>query len=131
LSRWLTGVENIRRWRACRLSSCHRREDDNNRIAFRSAGNGIAFLPELKHKKAMTEPIIFQKSPIVQKVEPGKYWWCACGRSKSQPFCDGSHKGSGLGPNTVEIIEAKTVAWCACKHSKTPPFCDGSHSQLP
>lgn len=78
----------------------------------------------------MTDPIIFQKSPVVQKVEAGVYWWCACGRSKNQPFCDGTHKGTGLAPKKVEITEAKTVAWCACKHSRNAPFCDGSHSQL-
>ena len=79
----------------------------------------------------MAEPVIYQKSPIVQKVEPGTYWWCACGRSKSQPFCDGSHKGTEFQPQEVIIDEPKTVAWCACKHSKTMPFCDGSHSKLP
>jgi CDGSH iron-sulfur domain-containing protein 3 len=79
----------------------------------------------------MAEPIIFQKSPIVQKVEPGVYWWCACGRSKSQPFCDGSHKGTGLEPKKVEMKQPGTVAWCACKHSKNMPFCDGTHSLLP
>jgi CDGSH iron-sulfur domain-containing protein 3 len=79
----------------------------------------------------MSEPIIFQKSPIVQKVEPGVYWWCACGRSSSQPFCDGSHKGTGLEPKKVEITEPGTVAWCACKRSKGMPFCDGTHSSLP
>ena len=78
----------------------------------------------------MAEPIIHQRSPIVQKVEPGEYWWCACGRSKNQPFCDGSHEGTGLEPKKVTITEAKMVAWCACKHSKTQPFCDGSHSRL-
>jgi len=79
----------------------------------------------------MAEPLICQRKPIVQKVEPGEYWWCACGRSQSQPFCDGSHAGTGLSPKTMTITEAKTVAWCACKHTKTPPFCDGSHSRLP
>ena len=78
----------------------------------------------------MNDPIIFQKSPLVQKTEPGTYFWCACGRSKSQPFCDGSHKGTGFAPKKVEITEAKTVAWCGCKHSKNAPFCDGSHSKL-
>jgi CDGSH iron-sulfur domain-containing protein 3 len=78
----------------------------------------------------MTEPIICQKSPIVQKAEPGTYWWCACGRCQSQPFCDSSHKGTGLGPKQTEITEAKTVAWCACKHSQNAPFCDGTHSTL-
>ena len=78
----------------------------------------------------MTEPIAYQKSPIVQKVEPGEYWWCACGRSKTQPFCDGSHQGTGFEPKQVVITEPRTVAWCACKHSKTKPFCDGSHRTL-
>ncbi len=78
----------------------------------------------------MSEPIISQKTPFVQKVQPGTYWWCACGRSTKQPFCDGSHKGTGLGPREVNITEAKTVAWCGCKHTKVPPFCDGSHSRL-
>jgi len=79
----------------------------------------------------MADAIVYQKFPIVQKVEPGTYWWCACGRSKSQPFCDGSHEGTGFEPKQVEIKEAKMVAWCACKHSKTMPFCDGTHSKLP
>ena len=68
---------------------------------------------------------------MVQPAEAGTYYWCSCGRSKAQPFCDGSHKGSGFSPLKVEITEAKTVAWCACKYSQNPPFCDGSHSSLP
>jgi CDGSH iron-sulfur domain-containing protein 3 len=78
----------------------------------------------------MNEPIIFQKEPIVQKVEPGTYWWCACGRSKGQPLCDGSHKRTGLGPKLAEITVARTVAWCGCKHSHNAPFCDGTHAAL-
>ena len=78
----------------------------------------------------MSEPVIAQKGPFVQKTEPGEYWWCACGRSAHQPFCDGSHKGTEFSPLKVDIAEAKTVAWCMCKHSKNPPFCDGSHKQL-
>ena len=78
----------------------------------------------------MSDPVVFQKGPIVQKVEPGTYWWCSCGRSASQPFCDGSHKGSEFAPLKTEIPAAKTAAWCACKHSKTKPFCDGSHGRL-
>lgn len=80
--------------------------------------------------KGMNEAIVFQKFPMVQKAEPGTYWWCACGRSKGQPFCDGSHKGTEFGPIKAEITEAKTVAWCGCKHSQHPPFCDGSHAKL-
>jgi len=76
------------------------------------------------------EPTIAQKSPIVQKVEPGAYFWCACGRSKGQPFCDGSHKGSAFSPKVVDITEPRTVAWCGCKHSENGPFCDGSHALL-
>jgi CDGSH-type Zn-finger protein len=83
------------------------------------------------YKGHMSEPIIFQKFPIVQKVEPGTYFWCSCGKSKGQPFCDGSHKGSSFAPLKTEITAAKTVAWCGCKHTKNAPFCDGSHSQLP
>jgi len=78
----------------------------------------------------MPEPVIVQKSPFVQSMEPGTFWWCACGRSKSQPFCDGSHKGTDFAPKKTDIAEAKTVAWCGCKHSKNAPFCDGNHSRL-
>jgi len=79
----------------------------------------------------MGEPIIAQKSPFVQQADAGSYWWCACGRSKSQPFCDGSHKGTGLAPVKTDVASPKTIAWCGCKRSKTQPFCDGSHSRLP
>jgi CDGSH iron-sulfur domain-containing protein 3 len=78
----------------------------------------------------MSEAVILQKSPFVQQADPGTYWWCACGRSKKQPFCDGAHKGTGLGPLKTEIPAAKTVAWCGCKHSQMAPFCDGSHPKL-
>lgn len=78
----------------------------------------------------MSQPNICQRSPLVQKTEPGTYWWCDCGLSKSQPFCDGSHKGTEFSPTKVEITEAKQVAWCLCKHSKTGAFCDGSHKQV-
>ena len=78
----------------------------------------------------MKEPEVPQKSPYVIKTQPGKYFWCACGRSKQQPFCDGSHKGTGFSPVAVEITEEKNIAWCGCKHTKNAPFCDGSHSKL-
>jgi CDGSH-type Zn-finger protein len=78
----------------------------------------------------MNEPVVFQKSPMVQQVNPGDYKWCACGRSKTQPLCDGTHKGSGFHSVKVQITEAKTVAWCGCKHTKTAPFCDGSHAKI-
>ncbi len=78
----------------------------------------------------MKIPVITQKFPAVQKVDKGTYFWCACGKSKAQPFCDGSHQGSEFTPMKVEIGEARTVAWCQCKHTKTPPFCDGSHKTV-
>ena len=80
--------------------------------------------------KIMSEANVFQKFPLVQRAEAGTYWWCACGRSEAQPFCDGAHKGTGLGPLKTEVTESKTVAWCGCKHSQTPPFCDGAHTKL-
>ena len=78
----------------------------------------------------MEEPIIAQKAPFVIDVEPGKYAWCACGKSQKQPYCDGSHKGSGFVPVIEEVAEAKKVAWCGCKHSGNKPFCDGAHRNL-
>lgn len=66
-------------------------------------------------------------TPVVMELEPGEYWWCACGRSKNQPFCDGSHQGTGIEPQKFEIEKKRNYALCACKETKTPPFCDGSH----
>ncbi|HGY54993.1 MAG TPA: CDGSH iron-sulfur domain-containing protein [Caldithrix abyssi] len=78
----------------------------------------------------MEERRIAQKAPYVQDTEPGTYFWCACGRSNNQPFCDGSHKGTGITPLKVEIAEKKKVAWCGCKHSSKGAFCDGTHNKL-
>ena len=78
----------------------------------------------------MSERQIPQKVPYVESVEPGKYAWCACGRSQKQPYCDGSHGGTGMTPVIETITETRTVAWCGCKHSEKAPFCDGSHSRL-
>lgn len=68
--------------------------------------------------------------PFIQDLEPGKYAWCSCAKSANQPFCDGSHRGSGKAPVIVTIEEKKKVAWCGCKKSANQPFCDGSHSGL-
>ncbi len=78
----------------------------------------------------MSEPVCPQKAPYVKREEPGDKWWCACGHSKTQPYCDGSHAGTGISPMPVKIDKAKTVAWCGCKGTKTKPFCDGSHARM-
>lgn len=79
----------------------------------------------------MTDPIIAQKSPFVVTLETGKkYAWCACGRSATQPFCDGSHKETGITPNVFTAEETKEVYLCGCKASKNAPFCDGTHKSL-
>ena len=79
----------------------------------------------------MAEPQIAQKSPFAVEVDAGKaYWWCACGRSKRQPFCDGSHKGSEFNPIEYKAESSKTVYFCGCKHSAAKPLCDGTHARL-
>lgn len=77
-------------------------------------------------------PEICQKAPYKSDLEEGKkYWWCSCGLSKSQPFCDGSHKGTGMAPVMIEAEETKTYYLCGCKHAQDgSPFCDGSHNKL-
>jgi len=78
-----------------------------------------------------SNPVIAKKGPYVVELETGKtYWWCACGRSKTQPFCDGSHKGTNIEPVKIEVDETKKVGLCGCKHTKNPPICDRSHSAL-
>ncbi len=76
-------------------------------------------------------PVIAKKAPYVVELEAGKtYYWCSCGRSESQPFCDGSHKGTNFEPVKVEVEETKKVGLCGCKHTKDAPFCDREHSKL-
>lgn len=67
---------------------------------------------------------------MVVELEPGTYWWRACGHSDGQPWCDGSHKGTGMSPQKVEITEKKKLALCGCKYSGNGAFCDGSHASL-
>lgn len=79
----------------------------------------------------MSDVVVAQKSPFPFEAEAGrKYWWCACGRSAKQPFCDGSHKGTGLSPMMFVAATAETLWMCGCKNTKQPPFCDGTHKSL-
>jgi len=78
----------------------------------------------------MSKTTIAAKSPKVMELEAGTYYWCACGKSANQPFCDGSHKDSAFTPKAFEIAEKRKVALCQCKQTKNPPFCDGSHANL-
>ena len=72
-----------------------------------------------------------QNQPYSVDVEAGKsYFWCACGMTKTEPFCDGSHCGSGAMPYAYKPKEAGTVYFCGCRESKMPPLCDGSHKDL-
>jgi CDGSH-type Zn-finger protein len=80
---------------------------------------------------------IAAKFPAVLELGPGTYWWCACGLSKSQPWCDGSHAGSGMQPMKYELTEGdvgpagkKKVAMCQCKATAHAPMCDGRHKTL-
>ena len=79
----------------------------------------------------MMEPACPQKAPFeVEVVEGRKYFWCACGRSKKQPFCDGSHADSGFQPVKYEAKRSGKKFFCGCKRTNNKPFCDGSHSAL-
>ena len=74
--------------------------------------------------------MIPQKAPYIVNETKGKKAWCACGMSKNQPFCDGTHKGSGLVPLKYTAEKAGDYWLCACKHSGKKPLCDGTHKTL-
>ena len=77
----------------------------------------------------MNQPVRAADSPFGVEVEEGKsYFWCACGRSANQPFCDGSHKGSGINPVKYTAQASKKVFFCGCKQTANAPLCDGSHN---
>ena len=77
------------------------------------------------------QPTIAQKAPYPVEVEAGKtYFWCSCGKSQSQPFCDGSHQGSEFTPVAFKAEQTETKYFCGCKMTANQPFCDGAHAKL-
>jgi CDGSH-type Zn-finger protein len=77
------------------------------------------------------EPKIAQKSPLAVELEGGKtIYWCSCGKSANQPYCDGSHVGSAFSPAPYTPVASGTAYLCACKRSKNAPLCDGTHTAL-
>lgn len=79
----------------------------------------------------MTEPISPQMAPYQVRVEAGRnYFWCACGRSKKQPICDGSHSGTGMTPVIYKASESTDVWFCGCKRTGNKPLCDGTHGKV-
>ena len=76
-------------------------------------------------------PIVAQKAPYPVEVEAGKsYFWCSCGRSSQQPFCDGSHKDTGFSPEKFTAEKDGKVFFCGCKQTGNSPRCDGAHNKL-
>ncbi len=78
----------------------------------------------------MEKPKIAEKGPALLELEPGTYWWCRCGHSAEQPWCDGSHKSTSFTPLEVKIEVKKRYALCQCKHSSNGAMCDGTHKRL-
>lgn len=78
----------------------------------------------------MSEVLSPQNKPYAVDVEAGEtYYWCACGRSKNQPYCDGSHKDTGFKPTAFTAGKTEKAYLCGCKKTANAPFCDGTHSK--
>jgi CDGSH-type Zn-finger protein len=92
-------------------------------------------LAQENHKTEFTgvsmDPVVAQKSPFAVDVQEGKtYYWCACGRSAKQPFCDGSHKDTGFTPLAYKAEKTGKAYFCGCKMTGTAPLCNGAHNKL-
>ncbi|HFD32343.1 MAG TPA: CDGSH iron-sulfur domain-containing protein [Gammaproteobacteria bacterium] len=77
----------------------------------------------------MSKPDSPQDFPYTVELSPGDYFWCSCGKSKSQPLCDGSHQGTDFEPVKFTLTETKNISLCGCKKTRNPPYCDGSHNK--
>ena len=105
-------------------------------ILFEVAQLTVIRLPHAKSRcqikrNDMSDAVNAQKAPMPVEVEEGKnYFWCACGKSAKQPFCDGSHKDTGISPVKYTAEASKKVFFCGCKQSAKAPLCDGTHSKL-
>jgi CDGSH-type Zn-finger protein len=85
----------------------------------------------MREPTVQDDGFIADTSPYLVEVEAGKtYFWCACGRSKNQPFCDGSHAGTAALPKPFKAERSEAVNLCGCKQTMDPPFCDGTHNVL-
>ena len=78
----------------------------------------------------MDKPTIAALKPMIMEIDEGTIYWCACGKSKNQPFCDGSHAGTSFNPLEVLVERKRKFAMCLCKHTRNPPYCDGAHSKI-
>jgi len=79
----------------------------------------------------MSKPVVASLRPIRVELKKGEqYFWCTCGKSKKQPFCDGTHRETEFRPMKFVAEETKEVFLCACKHTDKKPFCDGAHRAL-
>ncbi|MEA3178441.1 MAG: hypothetical protein QOI59_1964 [Gammaproteobacteria bacterium] len=80
----------------------------------------------------MSTPVVARPKPCLVNVKAGRtYFWCSCGRSAKQPFCDGSHKGTDFSPMEFKATRDDELLFCGCKHTQNGPFCDGAHTNLP
>jgi CDGSH-type Zn-finger protein len=88
-------------------------------------------MPEPPNAAPLAQPLAAQRGPYEVQLEAGKtYLWCACGRSQTQPFCDGSHAGTGLTPVRFACTASGAQFLCGCKQTGDKPYCDGTHDTL-
>ena len=91
----------------------------------------IDLITALPYNFSMANPKVVDTCFEAVDLTPGTYYWCSCGESKKQPFCDGAHKGSEFSPRKLEVKADSRVKLCLCKHTKNAEgICDGSHNKL-